>query len=134
MRVVSNTPRLPQGQVQADNFARVARQVFPEADDAGVAYLWEPGPGSHLTRATAPCSAFRPGPSAEAERLRRQCFRVVPRHHDAPVLRQASSIDGAGAGGAQRRVPRHRRDVWTGRPPKRAMPAAGALQLGRALR
>nr|GFD11781.1 hypothetical protein [Tanacetum cinerariifolium] len=30
MRVVSNTPRLPQSKVQADNFARVAHQVFPD--------------------------------------------------------------------------------------------------------
>ena len=35
------------------------------------------------------------GAKPEAERLRRQCFRVVPRPMTAPVLRQASSIDGA---------------------------------------
>jgi hypothetical protein len=35
------------------------------------------------------------GAKPEAERLRRQCFRVVPRTMTPPVLRQASSIDGA---------------------------------------
>lgn len=94
MRVVSNTPRLPQGKVQADNFARAVRQVFPAVDDAGVAYLWELAlEASNQPHGTMLCISA--GAKAEAERLRRQCFRVVPRPMTAPVLRQASSIDGA---------------------------------------
>jgi hypothetical protein len=94
MRVVSNTPRLPQGKVQADNFARVIRQVFPDVDDAGVEYLWELAlEASNQSHGTMLC--ITAGAKPEAERLRRQCFRVVPRAMTPPVLRQASSIDGA---------------------------------------
>ena len=94
MRVVSNTPRLPQGKVQADNFARVARQVFPELPDEQVEHLWELAlEASRQSHGTMLCIST--GAKAEAERLRRQCFRVVPRIMTPPVLRQASSIDGA---------------------------------------
>ena len=94
MRVVSNTPRLPQGKVQADNFARVLHQVFPDVDAAGAAYLWELAlEASGQSHGTMLCIST--GAKPEAERLRRQCFRVVPRAMTAPVLRQASSIDGA---------------------------------------
>lgn len=94
MRVVSNTPRLPQGKVQADNFARVARQVFPDVSNEGVDYLWELAlEASNQSHGTMLC--ITAGAKPEAERLRRQCFRVVPRPMTAPVLRQASSIDGA---------------------------------------
>ncbi|MGI4871960.1 MAG: diadenylate cyclase [Janthinobacterium lividum] len=94
MRVVSNTPRLPQGRVQAENFARVLRQVFPDIDTAGADYLWELAlEASGQSHGTMLCISA--GAKPEAERLRRQCFRVVPRPMTAPVLRQASSIDGA---------------------------------------
>ena len=94
MRVVSNTPRLPQGKVQADNFARVLRQVFPGVDDAGVDYLWELAlEASGQSHGTMLCISA--GAKPEAERLRRQCFRVVPRPMTTSVLRQASCIDGA---------------------------------------
>ena len=94
MRVVSNTPRLPQGKVQADNFARVLRQVFSDIDQTGVDYLWELAlEASAQSHGTMLCISA--GARPEAERLRRQCFRVVPRAMTPPVLRQASSIDGA---------------------------------------
>jgi hypothetical protein len=94
MRVVSNTPRLPQGKVQADNFSRVVRQVFPDVNEDGVSYLWELAlEASGQSHGTMLC--ITTGAKPEAERLRRQCFRVVPRPMTAPVLRQASSIDGA---------------------------------------
>jgi len=94
MRVVSNTPRLPQGKVQADNFTRAARQVFPDLDDAHVGYLWELAlEASGQSHGTMLCISA--GARGEAERLRRQCFRVVPRPMTTAVLRQATCIDGA---------------------------------------
>ena len=41
MKVVSNTPRLPQGRVDAENFARAVQRTFPHTDEPGIAYLWE---------------------------------------------------------------------------------------------
>lgn len=94
MRVVSNTPRLPQSKVQADNFARVAHQVFPDLSSDEISFLWELAlEASNQSHGTMLCIST--GAKPEAERLRRQCFRVVPRVMTTPVLRQASSIDGA---------------------------------------
>ncbi|RZK29262.1 MAG: hypothetical protein EOO57_19690, partial [Hymenobacter sp.] len=94
MRVVSNTPRLPQSKVQADNFARVAHQVFPDLSSDEISFLWELAlEASNQSHGTMLCIST--GAKPEAERLRRQCFRVVPRVMTRPVLRQASSIDGA---------------------------------------
>lgn len=94
MKVVSNTPRLPQGRVDAENFARTAQRVFPQIDDATTSYLWE------LTqRATAQPNGtilvISEGAAPEAMRLTRQCFRVAPRLMTPSVLRLVTNIDGA---------------------------------------
>jgi hypothetical protein len=94
MRVVSNTPRLPQSRVAADNFARAVAKVFPDLDKSGIEYLWE------LTRkASAQTSGtilvITAGADKEAKRLARQCFRVVPRMMTPTVLRLVTNIDGA---------------------------------------
>ncbi|WP_180754481.1 DNA integrity scanning protein DisA nucleotide-binding domain protein [Hymenobacter sp. DG01] len=94
MKVVSNTPRLPQGTVDELNFAAAIRRVFPGVDAAGVAYLWE------LTlKATAQTNGtilvISEGAAQEAARLTRQCFRVAPRLMTPSVLRLVTNIDGA---------------------------------------
>lgn len=94
MKVVSNTPRLPQGTVDELNFAAAIRRVFPGVDAAGVAYLWE------LTlKATAQTNGtilvISEGAAQEAARLTRQCFRVSPRLMTPSVLRLVTNIDGA---------------------------------------
>ncbi|GAB2787349.1 hypothetical protein HNQ93_002746 [Hymenobacter luteus] len=94
MKVVSNTPRLPQGTVDELNFAAAVRRVFPGVDAAGVAYLWE------LTlKATAQTNGtilvISEGAAQEAARLTRQCFRVAPRLMTPSVLRLVTNIDGA---------------------------------------
>lgn len=94
MKVVSNTPRLPQGTVHENNFTEAVRRVFPGVDAAGVAYLWE------LTlKATAQTNGtilvISEGAAQEAARLTRQCFRVAPRLMTPSVLRLVTNIDGA---------------------------------------
>ncbi|GAB3222384.1 diadenylate cyclase [Hymenobacter seoulensis] len=94
MKVVSNTPRLPQGTVDENNFADAIRRVFPATDAAGAAYLWE------LTlKATAQTNGtilvISEGAAQEAARLTRQCFRVSPRLMTPSVLRLVTNIDGA---------------------------------------
>ncbi|WP_426491772.1 diadenylate cyclase [Hymenobacter sp. 102] len=94
MKVVSNTPRLPQGTVDENNFTEAIRRVFPAVDTAGIAYLWE------LTlKATAQSNGtilvISEGAAQEAARLTRQCFRVAPRLMTPSVLRLVTNIDGA---------------------------------------
>ena len=94
MKVVSNTPRLPQGTIDENNFTEAVRRVFPAVDGAGVAYLWE------LTlRATKQTNGtillISEGAAQEAARLTRQCFRVAPRLMTPSVLRLVTNIDGA---------------------------------------
>ena len=94
MKVVSNTPRLPQGTVEENNFAQAVHRIFPGVDAAGVAYLWE------LTlKATAQPNGtilvISEGAAQEAARLTRQCFRVAPRLMTPSVLRLVTNIDGA---------------------------------------
>ncbi len=94
MKVVSNTPRLPQGRVEADNFARAINKVFPDLPTADIDYLWDLA----LTATSQPNGTilvFTAGAAAEARRLARQCFRVVPRTLLPQVLRQVTNIDGA---------------------------------------
>jgi len=94
MKVVSNTPRLPQGRVDAENFARAVRRVFSRLDMGTIDYLWE------LTqRATEQTNGtilvISEGAAQEAARLTRQCFRVAPRLMTPSVLRLVTNIDGA---------------------------------------
>ena len=94
MRVVSNTPRLPQSQVAADNFARAVASVFPDLNTDNIEYLWELArKASGQTHGTI--LVVTAGAAAEAKRLTRQCFRVVPRLMTPSVLRLVTSIDGA---------------------------------------
>ena len=94
MRVVSNTPRLPQGQVAADNFARIIRIVFPNLDVDSADYLWDLAQ-SATTQATGTILVISTGAAHEAKRLARQCFRVVPRIMTPSVLKLVTNIDGA---------------------------------------
>ena len=94
MRVVSNTPRLPQGQVAADNFARVVRIVFPELNADGTDYLWDLAQKA-TTQPNGTILVITSGAPQEALRLARQCFRVVPRIMTPTVLRLVTNIDGA---------------------------------------
>ena len=94
MRVVSNTPRLPQGRVAADNFARIVRIVFPALDVDSTDYLWDLAQKA-TTQPTGTILVITPGAAAEARRLTRQCFRVVPRIMTPTVLRLVTNIDGA---------------------------------------
>ena len=94
MRVVSNTPRLPQGQVAADNFARIVRIVFPALDADSTDYLWDLALKA-TTQPTGTILLISTGAAHEARRLARQCFRVVPRIMTPSVLRLVTNIDGA---------------------------------------
>jgi hypothetical protein len=94
MRVVSNTPRLPQGQVAADNFARTARIVFPNLNADSIDYLWDLAQKAS-TQPTGTILVISAGALREAQRLTRQCFRVVPRIMTPSVLRLVTNIDGA---------------------------------------
>ncbi|GAA4349101.1 diadenylate cyclase [Hymenobacter saemangeumensis] len=94
MRVVSNTPRLPQGRVAADNFARVASQVFPSLNPDSIDYLWDLA-HSATTQPTGTILVITTGAAQEAQRLSRQGFRVVPRIMTPSVLRLVTNIDGA---------------------------------------
>ena len=94
MRVVSNTPRLPQGRVAADNFARIVRIVFPSLDADSVGYLWDLALQA-TTQPTGTILVITTGAANEAKRLTRQCFRVVPRIMTPSVLRLVTNIDGA---------------------------------------
>jgi hypothetical protein len=94
MRVVSNTPRLPQGKVAAENFARVACQVFPALNADSIDYLWDLA-HSATTQPTGTILVITTGAAQEAQRLNRQCFRVVPRIMTPSVLRLVTNIDGA---------------------------------------
>ncbi|UOQ99670.1 DNA integrity scanning protein DisA nucleotide-binding domain protein [Hymenobacter sp. 5317J-9] len=94
MRVVSNTPRLPQGRVAADNFARIVRIVFPSLDADSTDYLWDLAQKAS-TQPTGTILVISAGAAQEAHRLTRQCFRVVPRIMTPSVLRLVTNIDGA---------------------------------------
>ena len=94
MRVVSNTPRLPQGQVAADNFARTVRIVFPSLDHDSIGYLWDLAQQA-TTQPMGTILVITTGAANEAKRLTRQCFRVVPRIMTPSVLRLVTNIDGA---------------------------------------
>ena len=94
MRVVSNTPRLPQGSVAADNFARIVRIVFPNLDVDSTNYLWDLAQKA-TTQPTGTILVISAGAAQEAKRLTRQCFRVVPRIMTPTVLRLVTNIDGA---------------------------------------
>jgi hypothetical protein len=94
MRVVSNTPRLPQGRVAADNFARILRIVFPSLDVDSIEYLWDLA--QQATRQpNGTILVITTGAAQEAKRLTRQSFRVVPRIMTPSVLRLVTNIDGA---------------------------------------
>ncbi len=94
MKVVSNAPRLPQGRIDAENFAHAVRQQWPDLEDTGIAYLWrltqEAG-----TQTNGTILVISEGAAQEAQRLTRQCFRVVPRVMTPAVLRLVTNIDGA---------------------------------------
>ncbi|GAB3864788.1 diadenylate cyclase [Hymenobacter segetis] len=94
MRVVSNTPRLPQGQVAADNFARIVRIVFPALDRDSIGYLWDLAQQA-TTQPNGTILVITTGAANEAKRLTRQSFRVVPRIMTPSVLRLVTNIDGA---------------------------------------
>ena len=94
MRVVSNTPRLPQGRVAADNFARIVRIVFPSLNTDSTDYLWDLAQKA-TTQPTGTILVITTGAAQEAKRLTRQCFRVVPRIMTPSVLRLVTNIDGA---------------------------------------
>ncbi|SFP75588.1 diadenylate cyclase [Hymenobacter arizonensis] len=94
MRVVSNTPRLPQGQVAADNFARTARIVFPSLNTDSIDYLWDLAQKAS-NQPNGTILVISTGAAKEAQRLTRQCFRVVPRIMTPSVLRLVTNIDGA---------------------------------------
>ncbi|MCC2546357.1 DNA integrity scanning protein DisA nucleotide-binding domain protein [Hymenobacter sp. BT175] len=94
MKVVSNTPRLPQGKVDENNFARAVQRVFPSLDTAGVAYLWELTQKA-TTQPNGTILVISEGAAQEAVRLTRQCFRVAPRIITPSVLRLVTNIDGA---------------------------------------
>ena len=94
MRVVSNTPRLPQGRVAADNFARIVRIVFSALDKDSIGYLWDLAQQA-TSQPTGTILVITTGAANEAKRLARQCFRVVPRIMTPSVLRLVTNIDGA---------------------------------------
>ena len=94
MRVVSNTPRLPQGRVAADNFTRVAARIFPSLNDDSIDYLWDLA-SKASTQPNGTILVISTGAAHEARRLTRQCFRVVPRIMTPSVLRLVTNIDGA---------------------------------------
>lgn len=94
MKVVSNTPRLPQGRVDADNFAHAVRQQWPDLAETGVTYLWQLTQEASI-QATGTILVITSGAAQEAQRLTRQCFRVVPRLMTPGVLRLVTNIDGA---------------------------------------
>ena len=94
MRVVSNTPRLPQGRVAADNFTRVAARIFPSLNDDSIDYLWDLARKAS-TQPNGTILVISAGAAHEARRLTRQCFRVVPRIMTPSVLRLVTNIDRA---------------------------------------
>jgi len=94
MKVVTNTPRLPQGRVDEQNFARAIHRVFPAVDTAGIAYLWELTQKAS-SQANGTILVISEGAAQEAVRLTRQCFRVTPRIMTPSVLRLVTNIDGA---------------------------------------
>ena len=94
MKVVSNTPRLPQGSVDENNFTEAIRRVFPAVDAAGGAYLWELTLKA-TTQSNGTILLISEGAAQEAARLTRQCFRVAPRLMTPSVLRLVTNIDGA---------------------------------------
>ena len=94
MRVVSNTPRLPQGRVAADNFTRVAARIVPSLNDDSIDYLWDLARKAS-TQPNGTILVISTGAAHEARRLTRQCFRVVPRIMTPSVLRLVTNIDGA---------------------------------------
>ena len=91
---MSNTPRLPQGRVAADNFIRVAARIFPSLNDDSIDYLWDLARKAS-TQPNGTILVISTGAAHEARRLTRQCFRVVPRIMTPSVLRLVTNIDGA---------------------------------------
>jgi hypothetical protein len=94
MKVVSNAPRLPQGRVDADNFARAVRQQWPDLEKTGIAYLWRLTQEAS-TQPNGTILVITEGAAQEAQRLTRQSFRVVPRVMTPATLRLVTNIDGA---------------------------------------
>jgi hypothetical protein len=94
MKVVSNAPRLPQGRVDADNFAHAVREQWPDLQDDGIAYLWRLTQEAS-TQSNGTILVVSAGASQEAQRLTRQCFRVVPRLMTPAIMRLVTNIDGA---------------------------------------
>ena len=94
MRVLSNTPRLPQSRVASDNFARQVSAVFPDLGPESIGYLWDLARNaSGQTNGTI--LVISAGAAEEAQRLARQCFRVLPRPMTTAVLHLVTNIDGA---------------------------------------
>ncbi|UOR06570.1 DNA integrity scanning protein DisA nucleotide-binding domain protein [Hymenobacter aerilatus] len=94
MRVVSNTPRLPQGTVAQDNFGRVVQRVFPHLEATGVDQLWALTQKA-TTQSNGTILLISEGAAQEAARLTRQCFQVTPRLMTPGLLRLVTNIDGA---------------------------------------
>ncbi|GAA4385197.1 diadenylate cyclase [Hymenobacter koreensis] len=94
MRVVSATPRLPQGRIDELYFTETIRRMWPAMSDATVQLHWELA----LKATTQPSGTIliiSEGAGYEAQRLSRQCFRVAPRFMTPSVLRLVTNIDGA---------------------------------------
>jgi DNA integrity scanning protein DisA with diadenylate cyclase activity len=94
MKVVSNAPRLPQGRIDADNFARAVHQQWPNLEQTGIAYLWRLTQEAS-TQSNGTILVITEGAAQEAQRLTRQSFRVVPRVMTPATLRLVTNIDGA---------------------------------------
>lgn len=94
MKVVSNTPRLPQGRIDAVNFASAVQRVFPRLDEEAISYLWELTQQASV-QPTGTILVISEGAVQEAARLTGQCFRVAPRVITPSVLMLVTNIDGA---------------------------------------
>ena len=106
MRVVSNTPRLPQGRVAAENFATTAARVFPGLTPDNIADLWSLTLKA-TSQPTGTILVITTGAAQEASRLSRQSFRVVPRRHHARRAAPRHQHRRCRAHRAQRHLPRH---------------------------
>ncbi|KAA9327494.1 hypothetical protein F0P96_16050 [Hymenobacter busanensis] len=94
MRVVSGTPRLPQGRIEEQYFTNTIRRMWPAMTDVTVQTLWELALKA-TTQPTGTILIVSEGAGYEAQRLSRQCFRVAPRFMTPSVLRLVTNIDGA---------------------------------------
>jgi hypothetical protein len=94
MRVVSATPRLPQGRINQPYFAATIRRLWPDLTDSAVENLWELSIKA-TGQPTGTILVISENAAAEAQRLTRQSFRVAPRFITPSVLRLVTNIDGA---------------------------------------